>query len=141
MLPAIGSFTRLGQHTHTHTHMHLCQLMHMQVYLWQCECMRSRVELRSAQNGHMKCQRQVQTFTYRPRGVWLRGREGKRMGSQSLSATCATSLARSIEDVKFSAIIFMAHTRLTPCLVSPRVHFTFNVQLFIVLQHLATLPH
>lgn len=35
----------------------------------------------------------------------------------SLSATCATSLARSMEDVKFSAIIFMAHTRLS----SPRL--------------------
>lgn len=66
--------------------MHLCQLMHMQVYLWQCECMRSRVELRSAQNGHMKCQRRVQTFTYRAEAC---GREEEKKEEGEPERICA----------------------------------------------------
>lgn len=77
--------------------------------------------------------------------VGERERRGRR-GNQSeyvlsLSATCATSLARSMEDVKFSAIIFMAHTRLTsPHLASSRhvsiLHLAFNYSLCCsTLQH------
>lgn len=72
--------------------MHLCTLMHMLVYLCECECMLSRVEARSAQNGHMKCQRRLQTFTYRAGACRREGEKGQKGKPERICAQFVSNL-------------------------------------------------